>query len=216
MFRNLAAQRFEIFTRFSSRFIPAVDETDRLTIRHLKLPGLTDVLLAVTHFISKMHWSEHDQGLECGPLAESIRKTEARVGHSRTILVGDFNMNPFEFGVVSAGGLHAVMSRRDAEREERIVQSKRYPFFYNPMWSLLGDASIGPPGTYYYDDSAHKVLFWNMFDQVLVRPALLDRFNNTDLEVITDDGNTSFLNPKGLPDSKLVSDHLPIFFGLQL
>ncbi|MGO9117708.1 MAG: hypothetical protein ACLQPD_08865 [Desulfomonilaceae bacterium] len=213
---QLGCTKIQIFTRFSRRFIRAVYETDRLTVRHLKLPGLTDVLLAVTHFISKMHWSEHDQGLECGPLAESIRKTETKVGHSRTILVGDFNMNPFEFGVVSAGGLHAVMSRWDAEREERIVQSKRYPFFYNPMWSLLGDASIGPPGTYYYNDSAHNVLFWNMFDQVLVRPALLDRFHNVDLEVLTGDGSVSFLTPRGLPDSNLASDHLPILFRLQL
>jgi len=213
---QLGCTKIQMFTRFSGRFIPPVYETDRLTIRHLRLPGLTDILLAVAHFMSKMHWSEDDQAFECGPLAEAIREVETNVGHSRTVLVGDFNMNPFESGVASAGGLHAVMSRGIAAKTERVVQNRAYPFFYNPMWSLLGDASNGPPGTYYYSGSGHKVFFWNMFDQVLIRPALLDRFHNTDLEVVTGDGAASFLTPKGLPNSKLASDHLPILFRLGL
>ncbi len=213
---QLGCTKIEMFTRFSSQFIPPLYETDRLTIRHLKLPGLTDVLLAITHFVSKMHWSDDDQALECAPLAESIRATETNVGHSRTVLVGDFNMNPFEFGVVSAGGLHGVMSRSIAARKHRIVQNRRYPFFYNPMWSLLGDTPSRPPGTYYYGGAGHKVFFWNIFDQVLVRPELLDRFHNADLEVLTGDGHNSFLSQKGLPDSQRVSDHLPIRFSLTL
>jgi len=48
--------KIEIFTRFLSEFIPPIYEEDRLTVRHLSLPGLTDILLAVTHFPSKVHW----------------------------------------------------------------------------------------------------------------------------------------------------------------
>jgi hypothetical protein len=88
--------------------------------------------------------------------------------------------------------------------------------FYNPMWSLFGDWSPGPAGTYYYSNSEHRVFFWNIFDQVLIRPDLLDRFSNEELKVLDSDGNVSFLSPRGVPNVKLGSDHLPILFKLEL
>jgi hypothetical protein len=123
-------------------------------------------------------------------------------------------MNPFEDGVVIAKALHAVMSRDIAERRSRVVQTKKYPFFYNPMWSLFGDAS--PPGTYYYRTSTHKTFFWNMFDQVLIRPELLSSFRNENFKILTMAGNTSLLTSRYRPNSKIASDHLPLLFTLDL
>ncbi len=213
---GIGCRKVEIFTRFPGDFIRPRYEEDRLTIRHLKLPGLTDVLLAVTHFPSKLYWSDSDQAFECVRLANSIRSLESDVGHSRTVLVGDLNMNPFEDGVVSAIGLHGVMSRTIAEKRKRTVGGTEYPFFYNPMWGLFGDATPGPPGTYYYSRSEPRVFFWNMFDQVLIRPDLLHRFSNEDLEIVESDGDTSFISRRGVPDTNVASDHLPIFFRLRL
>jgi len=210
---GIGCRRVHVFTRFSREFVPPVFETDRLTIRHLRLPARTDILLAVVHFPSKLHWDEQSQALECTQLADLIRREEENIGHSRTVLVGDLNMNPFEAGVVGARGLHGVMCRRIAERRARVVQGTLYPFFYNPMWSLLGDASPGPPGTYYRGGSEHVVFFWNMFDQVLIRPELLQLFSGQDLEILQSDGATSLVSASGLPDC---SDHLPILFSLRL
>jgi hypothetical protein len=213
---SIAPGKIELFTRFPNEFMQPVYDETRLTIRHLKLPGMIDILLAVTHFPSKMYWDDASQALACGELAASIRLKEEEVGHSRTALVGDFNMNPFEDGVVNAYGLHGVVSRKVAARRVRTILSKDYPFFYNPMWGLLGDATPGPPGTYYYRDSKPKTFFWNMFDQVLIRPDLLPLFDNEDLRILTSDGETSFLSPNELPNTEIVSDHLPIFFKLKL
>ncbi len=210
---SIGCERIKIFTRFLDHFIKPVFESHRLTIRHLCLPGQTDILLAVSHFPGKIHWDDHSQALESVELATSIRFSEEKIGHSRTILVGDLNMNPFEDGVVSAIGLHATMSKRIAEKKDRVVQEKRYPFFYNPMWNFFGDASPGPPGTYYYSKSRHKEYFWNTFDQVLIRPELLSLFDNKGLLIIESVANTSLLKSDGLPS---VSDHLPILFKLNL
>ncbi len=109
-------------------------------------------------------------------LSNSIKSAEKKFSHSRTILVGDLNMNPFERGVVSANGLHAVMSQEIAEEKELVIQGKTYPFFYNPMWSMMGDVSPGAAGTYFYRNAEHTVYFWNTFDQVLVRQELLEYF----------------------------------------
>ncbi len=208
--------KIKIFTKFSSDFITSVYDSDRITIRHLKLPNMKDILLAVSHFPSKMNWSDSSQASECMEMSKEIRDIEQQIGHSRTVFVGDFNMNPFEDGVVSANGFNAVMTRRIAERKSRIVQNREYPFFYNPMWSIFGDGSPGPPGTYYYNSSQHKNFFWNMFDQVLIRPDLLSCFRNEELKIIDSDGNISFMTSHGIPDDCVASDHLPILFKLRL
>ncbi|MEW5801928.1 MAG: hypothetical protein AB1847_07455 [bacterium] len=214
--RSEGCEKIKIFTRFTDQFIQRIYEEDRLTIRHLKIPELTDILIAVIHFSSKLHWCNDSQSFECVELARTIKEAEEEVGHSRTVLIGDFNMNPFESGVVSANGLHAVMSRYAAKKKTRVVNRREYPFFYNPMWSLFGDMSPGPPGTYYFSKSVQKVFFWNMFDQVLIRPDLLDLFSNEELKILDSDGNKSLLSSRGVPDAKVVSDHLPILFKLKL
>jgi endonuclease/exonuclease/phosphatase (EEP) superfamily protein YafD len=205
-----------VFARFPKEFITPLVETDRLTIRRLNPPGMEEILLAAIHFPSKIAWGEDSQAIECAKLAGDVQEAEKIAGHRKTVLVGDFNMNPFETGMVSAGGLHAVMDREVAKRVTRIVQERSYPFFYNPMWSLLGDATPGPPGTLYHARAEHKVYFWNMFDQVLVRPALLDRFRMDDLAIIVDNGGESLRTDAGRPNTRTGSDHFPILFRLSL
>ncbi len=213
---GIANTKVLAFTRFPDRFFSPSWETDRLTIRRLTLPGVEEVLLAVVHFPSKLHWSERGQAMECAVLGAQIREEEARAGHQRTVLVGDLNMNPFESGMVSANGLHAVMDRRVARESSRVVQGKEYPFFYNPMWGLLGDGSRGPSGTYFLRQAEQEVYFWNMFDQVLVRPALLDHFDFNDVAILDHTGAESLVNDSGVPDRNVGSDHLPVHFRLNL
>ncbi|MFC1835803.1 endonuclease/exonuclease/phosphatase family protein [Thermodesulfobacteriota bacterium] len=209
-------RKIEVFARFPHRYIRPIFEANRLTIRHLKLPGRMDILVAVNHFPSKVHWEERDQTMEATRLASAIRRAESMAEHSRTILVGDLNMNPFESGMVGASGLHAMMVRSVAAKGQRVVQETEYPFFYNPMWAFFGDGTPGPPGTYYYADSKHVVHFWNMFDQVLIRPELLPAFRNERLRILDSDGEVSLLSDNGLPSKRVASDHLPILFALEI
>jgi len=55
-----------------------------------------------------------------------------------------------------------------------------------------------------------------MFDQVLIRPDLLDRFDNQDLQIIASANNTSLLSSNGILNDKSPSDHLPLLFRLNL
>ena len=213
---STGCEKIQIFTRFSRRFCPPIYETDRLTIRHLRLPGLTDILVAAVHFPSKLNWNESSQVAESAKLSSDIRRAEEKVKHNRTILVGDLNMNPFEAGMVNANGLHGVMARSIAQRETRTVQGERYPFFYNPMWNLMGSLPPAMPGTYHRISSEHTSYFWNTFDQVLVRPSLLERFDDRHLEILSGDGDMVFLSRTGLPNKQIASDHLPIVFQLEL
>jgi hypothetical protein len=203
-----------IFTRFSRRFLQPIFESPHVSIRRLALPARSEVLLAAVHLPSKLYWSSESQAFECTELAQRIAAEEDRAGHQRTVLVGDFNMNPFESGIVAAGGLNSVMSRRIAARAVRTVQGREYRFFYNPMWSRFGDATGDTAGSYFYDSAEHVSYFWNLFDQVLVRPELAKSFDTNQVRILTSAGARSLVRPNGRPNDADYSDHLPIIFEL--
>lgn len=143
----------KILTRFHPDFLESLEDGRGLTIRHLRPPLRTEAILVVGHLRSKLHRRDTSQMFDCADLANTIARTESRIGHSRTILVGDFNMNPFEDGMVAARGLNATMLRRQAMKAFREIQDNKYLFFYNPMWGHFGDGEHKPPGTYYYHGS---------------------------------------------------------------
>ena len=115
-----------------------------------------------------------------------------------------------------ANGFNGVMTRQIASEGSRVVQGKRYKFFYNPMWNLFGDGSACPPGTYYQRRSVHKVYFWNILDQVLIRPELLNLFDIEDLAILDHDGTSYLTHKSGHPNKNKYSDHLPLKFKINI
>ncbi len=207
-------EKLHIFARYSQQIIYPLDATDRVSFRAVNIPSQSEFLLVAVHLPDKRNFSSSSQYAEAAQLSVRIRNVEAQQGHARTVVVGDLNMNPFDAGVIGASGLHAVMTRQIALRQERVVQSNTYPFFYNPMWGHLGDLHSGPPGTFYYEHAEHDVYFWNMFDQVLLRPTLLPMFQNDSLRILQTDGEVSLMTNAGRPSIATGSDHLPILFQL--
>jgi len=208
-------RRVQVYTRFAREFSPPVRDDSRFTIRRILLPGTEEMLLAAAHLLSLSGAKEKTLDYEALRFAEAVQQAETECGHSRTIVAGDLNRNPFSAGVVAAKGLHGVMTQRIARQRERTIQGQRYPFLYNPMWSRMGDRTNGPPGTYFYRSADHECFFWNCFDQVLVRPDLLDRWREDDLEILTTDGTVNFLTERdGVPGGSNGSDHLPLLFRL--
>ncbi len=214
---GILCEKIQVFTRFPGEFAGPVHEDSRLTIRRLTLPLMEDILLSALHFPSKVNFTETDQMLQCQTFIDSINVAEKTVGHQRTILIGDFNMNPFESGMVAAQGFHGVMDRSVAKKGQRVVQEKAYSFFYNPMWSFLGDLSRGKvAGSHYYDASGKPINYhWNIFDQVLMRPDLIDQFDFDELDILIDDGEVRFVEKNGKLN-KAFSDHLPLKFSIYL
>ena len=146
--RSPLCDTITIYARFFSEFVVPFQEGPRYTIRKLVLPARPDLLLATIHLPSRLYFDSQNE--ECSNFADVIKEQEQISGHSRTIVVGDFNLNPFESGIIGANRLHGVMTRETAARGHRTVQGVKYPFFYNPMWGHFGDGKEGPPGTYYH------------------------------------------------------------------
>ena len=192
----------------------AVYDNGRISIQRLILER-TDILLVAVHLPSKMNRDDSDQVQEAVGLSSNIRRAELDYGHTRTILVGDLNMNPFDPGVVGAMGLHGVMTRAIATERTRKVDGQDYHFFYNPMWGLLGDRTPGPAGTHYIRLGKPTEYFWNTYDQVMIRPELLGNFDD-DVRVLTEVGGINFLTANGHPNRNQHSDHLPLSFPLNI
>jgi hypothetical protein len=209
-----------IYTRFPGSKLGHEYEERHLSIRRIHSTP-TDILLVAVHLLSKDSASDAEQAALTPGYAYEIRRIEKKLGHRRTLLVGDLNMNPFDDGMIQATGFQAVPSHRIAtergkkkHKGERAVQKRYYPFFYNPMWNCFGDERGGPPGTFFRDKADIISHFWHMYDQVLLRPALVDKFVHKDLKILSHCGSIPLVNGDGVPDRDNASDHLPILFRL--
>ncbi len=207
--------RITIYTRFPSRWITPISDEGGISIRHLIHPVYEQRLLIVAaHLHSRLYRTAEELSLLATRLRSQIEEAEKEVGHNHTVIVGDLNMNPFDSGVASAEGLHGVMDKRIAEIMSRTVNGEVRRFFYNPMWSRFGDESVGPSGTYFFNTSSPINYFWNIFDQLLIRPELLPNFRDEEMQIITEVNSLSLMNANGRPDTSVASDHFPLLFRL--
>ena len=212
---NELSSRLRFFFRYTPGAIsPIYDIPNRLSVREIQPPSGNSILLAAVHLVSKLHADDSDQSSQARLVTRAIEEAEAKVGHRRTLVIGDFNMNPFEDGLVDADAFHGVMTQATAQKVTRIVGGTERNFFYNPMWGKFGDGSEGSPGTHYHPGSKNRQLFWNMFDQVLLRPDLLPVFETGNLKVLTEIGKTQLLKAGSIDRS--ISDHLPIMIKLPI
>lgn len=209
--------KVKIFTRFEPTLIKSQRDKQRLSAKQYLSPVLNDYVTIVTcHLPSKVNMSDDNLSEYAEEVKLFIEEVENCVNHKRTIICGDFNMNPFDNGIIKTKGLHAVMEKSIAQKGYSTVRGENYDFFYNPMWGFLGDNGCGRvSGTMYYNSCDSINYYWHLYDQVLVRPDLIDTFDDKNLEIITKIKGCNLLTTKGVIDSNY-SDHLPIKFNLKI
>ena len=213
---GIICEKIQFYTKFDPKLFPLVEESKRISARTIFSPKFGNVILISTHYNSKVNWSNEDQSAHSPTFKFLIDSVENRLGHKRTIVCGDFNMNPFDCGMVQSTGLHAVMEKRIAEKRSRTIDGLEYDFFYNPMWAFLGDGGKGNvSGTIYYSPSKPISYHWNLFDQVIIRPDLISAFADDELDIVTQIGTTSLLSKNHIIDTKY-SDHLPLKFKINI
>lgn len=154
LLENDPSPKLVFLSRLPKRSIKLISDDGGVAIRRVFSPLGEEFLLVAVHLGSKLRLDSDEQSLLATRLPQMIGEAEKKLGHFRTIVMGDFNMDPFEAGLTSSETLHAVMDRQVAARQMREVKGRDRRFFYNPMWNFLGDASSRPSGTYFYNDSS--------------------------------------------------------------
>ena len=165
------------------------------------------------HLPSKTNADSPKRGIAVSKIVREIENLEAKYGTKNTIIVGDFNVNPYEPECLEAQYFHGIPVSEDAEKMSRVVMEETFNMFYNPMWNLLGDFD-SPPGTYYLSTNEVSCPFWNLFDQVIIRPHIRHRFEDSSLRIVTSTEMIDLLDDNGHPNRR-ISDHLPIVFEIK-
>ena len=181
----------------------------RYSISGLKLDAESFLLVGV-HLQDRRSCPNNHERLEViRELMQDIRRCEADCGHDNTIIIGDFNANPYDEELLLPNGFNAVLFKDViVNRETMTWLGKEWKFMYNPIINWLGEDSK-TYGSYYYVGT-HPSSYWHCLDQVLVGRPLIDRVAS--LSYLRDAGKTSLI-AKSAPDKK-VSDHLPLFVTL--
>jgi endonuclease/exonuclease/phosphatase (EEP) superfamily protein YafD len=209
--KSNSEERFHCFCRNGALDLTEVHKGFRTSVRKLEL-GSKKALLGLVHGVDIRNYDLETRQSVAQYLADEIRFVNSEQGHNRLILIGDFNMNPYDRGMNLAMGLNAMMTRACITSGHRTFARKKYDFYYNPMWSLFGDGTEGPAGTV-YDISNQGPYGWSMLDQVVLSHSIVDDFES--VRIITHVGSNCLTDAKGRPDSNKASDHLPILVKLK-
>lgn len=202
--------RFHCFCRERAFDLSEVHKGFRTSTRKLSI-GHQPVLLGLVHGVDIRNYDSETRQAWAQELANDLRFVTSEKKNNRLILIGDFNMNPYERAMNLAAGLNAMMTRECVSAGTRTFLEKQYEFYYNPMWGLFGDGSAGPPGTV-YDTSNQGPYGWSMLDQVIINHSIVGAFRS--VQILTHAGSKGLTDKNGRPDRKAGSDHLPILVTL--
>jgi hypothetical protein len=205
---QIGCKRIKIFIRSGLVQVEHGPETNYYTTKKLVFSNHISMLMVALHLPSKLFQSENTQTLEAVEFKREIEVAESELLTDNTFIIGDFNMNPFELGMVSASAFHSVPCKKIAMNEQRFIKQRPHKYFYNPMWNLFGDFNNNP-GTFFYTSTEQAVYYWNILDQVILRPSIIKYFTKDSLNIIQKIGETSLIADSGKP---ILSDHLPITF----
>ena len=173
-------------------------------------------LLNIVHLTSAMYKDKNARNRRADNVSDVIRKIEEdlfRADVYKSIVVGDFNLQPYSQGIAGVFGFNATMSISNARRYYRNIDGEKRYFYFNPMWKLMGDNKL-VQGTYYVDsDQQDLSMFWYSFDEVLIRPYFIDKFNWEYFGVVESTVDYTFMKDYKI-NKTMFSDHLPLKFEI--
>lgn len=203
--------RFQVFCRLPHLQAEEIHGANRISFWRIG-NSKTETVFAFVHGPDKRNYDDDARTAWAIEVRREIEWVNEKWSNRKTVVLGDFNMNPFERGMDLASGFNAVSTQKCAMGRSRKQFGKNYDHFYNPMWSCFGDLSDGPPGTF-FDRSAQGNFGWSILDQVLISSTVLDRF--LDVRIIDRVGSTLLFRKNGTPNSKIASQHFPILLSLK-
>lgn len=141
-----------------------------------------------------------------GRLMNDIKNLEQSTKCKNTIIIGDFNANPYDAELLQMNAFHAVLFKDLIRKSEtRTVDGVAYRRLYNPILHFLSEDTKNY-GSFYYSIGSGTPI-WHCLDQVLVSRPLIDSI--VSLRYVRMIGEISLI--KATCPNKDISDHLPLF-----
>ena len=190
-------------------------------IQVFKISGkIPDTYFACIHFPSKLY---HDEITHLQIVPNYKEKVHSLTLNSKRIfIVGDFNMNPFDLGMVEPTGFFAHNNREVVNRESQLKYGATSILYYNPSWTLLGDfvnnkshqESSRMGGSYYFKEQKSRCLYWHLIDQLIMRKTLIEEFVSEDLQIIEKESIVEEVKKDKICGANKI-DHFPLQFSYE-
>ncbi len=162
------------------------------------------------HLQSNPRSDSNDRKNEIRKIVYDICVQEKKDKNRKTVVIGDFNCNPFSEEIIQKDAFNAVLFRRLIEKNEYVTyQGTRIRKFYNPILLFLSEEE-NIYGSFYYPSSNSAPLYWNSFDQVLVRKELANRIES--MNYIKEISGRKLI--KDIAIDGRISDHLPLLVSI--
>jgi len=218
--RQCADSRFAIPDHTSNRFLvmsrssfPDFEEVfpaNRFSFRRFRYQD-EYALLAAFHGFDPLNYDITNRSALAREMIRDLRQAMEVNQTNKALIIGDFNFNPYDSVMNEVTGFNAMMTKSCLANSPRKLCGQEFDFFYNPMWSFLGDLYPGSSGTIYYKNSQGNY-GWNMFDQVLLHKSLAHSL--MDVQIIHAHPAIRLANKHGRPNSS-VSDHFPLVVSIK-
>ena len=169
-------------------------------------------LLAAVHLEDRQNYPEPYRRIETiGALVQDIRKNEESLEIENSIVIGDFNANPYDVELLYKRAFNAVLFKSIIEENEYTnPKGDRIKRFYNPILNYLSEETK-MYGSHYYDGSDKRpTSYWHCLDQVLLRKSLVSFL--AEVNYLKEIDGTELLSGTSL--NKKISDHLPLLVKL--
>jgi len=131
----------------------------------------------------------------------------------RILIIGDFNVNPFEKPMLDFDGFSATNSISSRGKVKHL--DKERTLYYNPTWQLYSNKNF--PGTTHFrrpSSSSYDILEHHFLDQVIISIKLM---NDIESELIkTIERTSNFVFKRESSNKIYESDHLPLFYQINL
>ena len=167
-------------------------------------------ILTGVHLQDRRNFDADDRKETIEKIVNDIENTEKSYQCDNSIVIGDFNANPYDKEITSAYYFNAVLFKKLIDRDEytkhHVDNKKR---FYNPILQYISE-DTGMYGSY-YDTSESSTPYWYCLDQILVRKKLVNSIRNVSyLKKIKSEQLMGEVGPR-----KSISDHLPLVVRLE-
>lgn len=119
----ISEKRFHCFCRNASLDVSEIHEGFRTSVRKFRL-GHQRILLVLVHGLDVRNYDSNKRLLFTAKLADEIKFIKEDKKNNKLVLLGDFNMNPYDDGMNEAEGLNAMMTKACAEKRTRGISQK--------------------------------------------------------------------------------------------
>lgn len=143
-------------------------------------------------------------------IVADLREQERKSGCLDSVVIGDFNAQPFSDELIWPGMFNATLFKDVVGRiAVKRVDGYSYPFMYNPTLEFFSEAG-GNCGSF-YSASRPDTFYWHCLDQAIVSPSLADAV--AEYVYVREIGGASLMGP--VAPNRSISDHLPLFIRIE-